>query len=302
MRLPAAYRLDAGHLPQEYFWSWHKYQIHIDHYPRPQAKAKVILLHGVGTNGHQMSLVLGSPLAKLGYETFALDLPGYGLTQYPHKKDIRYQHWVQLVSDFINEQAAQDSRPIFLYGLSAGGMLTLHVTMQDPNIKGIIGMTFLDQQQLEVKKGTMRFSPPSSVLLPGMRVASHTPVGNLKLPMSLVSKMSKLTNNPTALEIMLQDKTSAGNSMSIHFLNSYIHYQKPYALNQFRQCPVLLTQPEQDRWTPLALSQPVLKQLQVEHEVVILPQGGHYPVEQEALDQLLKSSHTFIQQQLKNVS
>lgn len=299
LRLPPAYRLNNSNLPQEYYWNWQNHQVHIDHYSRPQAQAKVILLHGVGTNGRQMSLILGQPLAKLGYETFALDLPGYGLSQYPNKNDIRYEHWIQLVNVFVNQQAAHDSRPIFLYGLSAGGMLTLHVAMQNPHVKGIIGMTFLDQQHSEVQKGTMRFSPFRPVLIPGMRFASHTPIGNIKLPMSLVSKMSKLSNDPEALKIMLNDKTSAGNSMSLHFLNSYLNYQKPYALSQFKQCPVLLTQPEQDQWTPLVLSEPVLTQLQVAHKVVILPQGGHYPVEQPALDQLVKSTHAFIQQQLR---
>ena len=120
-----------------------------------------------------------------------------------------------MVSDFVDAESKKDDRPIFLYGLSAGGMLTLHVAMQNKNIKGIIGMTFLDQQDLDVKKGTMRFSPLSPLLLPGMQITAKTPFGGIPLPMSLVSKMSKLTNDPQALKIMLKDRTSAGNTMSI---------------------------------------------------------------------------------------
>lgn len=297
-RLPAGYQLNAENTPQEYFWSWNKHQVHVDYYPRPQSTAKVILLHGVGTNGRQMSLILGQPLAQAGYETMALDLPGYGLTHYPAKKDIRYEDWINLVNDFVDAEAQKDSRPIFLYGLSAGGMLTLHVAMKNKNIKGIIGMTFLDQQDLDVKKGTMRFSLLSPVLLPGMKITSKTPLGNISLPMSLVSKMSKLSNDPEALKIMLHDKTSAGNFMSIKFLNSYMHYTPPYHISAFVQCPVLLTQPAADRWTPLRMSQQVLKRLSVPHQTVVLPEGGHYPVEKPALDQLLKSSIQFIQQNL----
>lgn len=297
-RMPEAYRLSAQDLPQEYYWDWNQHQIHVDYYPRPNAPAKVILLHGVGTNGRQMSLVLGHPLAKAGYETLALDLPGYGLTQYPAKSKIRYEDWIRVVNDFVDAEAQKDDRPIFLYGLSAGGMLTLHVAMQNKNIKGIIGMTFLDQQDLDVKKGTMRFSPLSPVLLPGMKITSHTPFGNISLPMSLVSKMSKLTNDPQALKIMLNDKSSAGNFMPIKFLNSYMNYKPPYHVSTFTQCPVLLTQPELDHWTPLELSQEVMKRLSVPHKTVILPQGGHYPVEQAALDQLQRSAIDFIQQNL----
>ncbi len=297
-QLPPEYQLSSNELPQEYFWSWPQHQVHIDFYPRPEAKAKVILLHGVGTNGRQMSLVLGHPLAQAGYETMAIDLPGYGLTTYPSKSNIRYEDWIKLVSDFIDSEAQKDDRPIFLYGLSAGGMLTLHVAMQNKHVKGIIGMTFLDQQDLDVKKGTMRFSPLSPVLLPGMNITAKTPFGKLPVPMSWVSKMSKLTNDPKALKIMLSDNTSAGNTMSIQFLNSYMNYKPPYHVSSFVQCPILLTQPAEDHWTPLALSQEVMKRLSVAHQTVLLPKGGHYPVEKEALDQLQKSSIAFIQQHL----
>ena len=299
-RMPENYRLTQDQLPQEYFWQWKENQVHVDYYPRPNSPAKVILLHGVGTNGRQMSLVLGHPLAQAGYETMSLDLIGYGLSQYPKKSKIRYEDWVQLVSDFVDTEAKKDSRPIFLYGLSAGGMLTLHVAMQNKNIKGIIGMTFLDQRNLAVKKGTMRFSSLSSMTLPSMKLSAKTPIGNIALPMSLVSKMYALSNNKDALKIMLNDKTSAGNTMSIKFLNSYMNYRPKYEISNFTQCPVLLTQPAEDRWTPLELSQPVLKQLSVPHQVVMLPKGGHYPVEAEALEQLKKSSIEFIQQNLKN--
>ncbi len=270
--------------------------MHVHAYPRPEAKAKVILLHGVGTNGRQMSLVLGHPLAQAGYETMALDLPGYGLTKYPKKRAIRYDDWVKLVSDFVDTEAQKDQRPIFLYGLSAGGMLTMHVAMQNKHVKGIIGMTFLDQQRLGVKKETMRFSPLSPVLLPSMQMTAKTPFGNIGLPMSLVSRMSKLTNDPEALKIMLKDKTSAGNFMSVKFLDSYMNYQPAYSVSSFTQCPVLLTQPAEDRWTPLELSQPVLDRLNVPHQVVMLPHGGHYPVEADALEQLKQSSIAFIEQ------
>ena len=297
-QFPPSYQLSDQDLPQEYFWAWHNNQVHVDFYPRPHSTAKVILLHGVGTNGRQMSLVLGHPLAKAGYETMALDLPGYGLTQYPKKSQIRYEDWVNLVSDFIDAEAEKDQRPIFLYGLSAGGMLTLHVAMENKNVKGIIGMTFLNQQELAVKKGTMRFSTLSPVLLPSMKLTAKTPLGSVPVPMSWVSKMSKLTNDPKALQIMLNDPSSAGNFIPIKFLNSYMNYPLPYPISAFKQCPVLLTQPEEDHWTPLALSQDVIDHLNVTHETIMLPQGGHYPVEQAALDQLLSSSIAFIQRNL----
>ena len=110
--------------------------------------------------------------------------------------------------------------------------------------------------------------------------------------------MSTDPNDQEALKIMLNDRTSAGNSMSLNFLNSYMNYQSKYNISAFTQCPILLTQPAEDHWTPLAYSQSVMNQLTVPHEVVMLPKGGHYPVEAEALEQLQSSSIQFIQQNL----
>lgn len=301
-RFPIDYRLDNNTRPQEYFWPWQQHKIHVDYYPKPKARAKVILLHGVGTNGRQMTLVLGHPLAEAGYETMALDLPGYGLSQISNKKAIVYEDWIKLVNDFIHQEAAKDPRPIFLYGLSAGGMLGLHVAMQNTKVRGVIGMTFLDQRDPMVRKGSMRFSALSGISLASLKLSAKTPLKNLSLPMRWVSKMQLLSNDPEALKIMLADKTSAGNRMSLKFLNSYMNAQPNIDISAFKHSPVLLTQPEHDRWTPLALSQPVLMQLQVPYHVVLLPQGGHYPVEAPALAQLKHSSIVFIEDQLKSIN
>jgi alpha-beta hydrolase superfamily lysophospholipase len=59
-----------------------------------------------------MSLIVGGPLSKRGYETLAIDTPGYGLTKVNPEDKFTYDTWVQ---------RARDPRPIVLYGLSAGG-------------------------------------------------------------------------------------------------------------------------------------------------------------------------------------
>lgn len=46
------------------------------------------------------------------------------------------------------EAGKHPGRPIVLYGLSAGGMLAYHVAarVKPGVVKGIVGMTFLDQR------------------------------------------------------------------------------------------------------------------------------------------------------------
>jgi alpha-beta hydrolase superfamily lysophospholipase len=71
----------ASHLPTEEFWAWSGHNIHLDRHPNPNSPAKVILHHGVGTNGRQTNLILGRWLADQGWEVTAIDNLGYGMTQ-----------------------------------------------------------------------------------------------------------------------------------------------------------------------------------------------------------------------------
>lgn len=110
---------------------------------------KIILFHGVGTNGRQMSMILGGTLAKNGYEVIAIDMPLYGVTEVNKNMLITYNDWVQLGSDYIDYELSKDNRPIILYGLSAGGMETYQIACKNKKVKGIIGMTFLWQYALK---------------------------------------------------------------------------------------------------------------------------------------------------------
>lgn len=152
--LPQEYHLKDSFMPKEEHWEWNKNDVHLDTFRNPNAKAKVILFHGVGTNGRQMTTIIGAPLAKDGYEVIAVDMPLYGVTEIHQKKVVSYHDWVQLGSDLIDYELTKDNRPVFLYGLSAGGMETYHVACKNKKVKGIIGMTFLDQNVQAVRNET----------------------------------------------------------------------------------------------------------------------------------------------------
>ncbi|SPL69816.1 Alpha/beta hydrolase family protein [Acinetobacter stercoris] len=297
--LPEKFQLNENNQPGEEWWDWKGNNIHLDTYRNPQAKIKVILFHGVGTNGRQMSLILGHPLAEKGYETIAVDMPTYGLTQVNPKQTIKYDDWVQAGSDLIDAELAKDDRPIVLYGLSAGGMLTYHVAARNRKVKAIVGMTFLDTASKQVKNAVS--TSPFMAQVGGFfaKIGSHTPFKNMNIPMKMVSKMDTLVNNPEALKVFLKDKTSAGNSVTVAFLNSYLNYKPQIQPEDFSTCPVLLTQPEHDRWTPLALSEPFLHRIkQVPVEITLLKNAGHYPLEQPGLDQMVDEIDQFYQKVL----
>ncbi len=299
--LPEKYHINSTNQPTEEWWDWHGNKVHLDTYRNPQAKIKVILFHGVGTNGRQMSLILGHPLAERGYETIAVDMPTYGLTQVNPKQIITYNDWVQAGSDLIDAELAKDNRPIVLYGLSAGGMLTYHVASKNKKVKAIVGMTFLDTTSNHVKNEVSTNAFVGQVGSFFAKVGTHTPFKKMHIPMKSVSKMDALVNNPDTLKVFLNDKTSAGNSVTVAFLNSYMNYKPEVLPENFNVCPVLLTQPEKDRWSPLSLSEPFLNRIkQVPVEIQILKNAGHYPLEQPGLDDMVNDIDQFYQRIVLN--
>ncbi|WMN19655.1 alpha/beta hydrolase [Pseudomonas piscis] len=294
--LPAAYRIDAENAPQEEYWPWRGHRVHLDRFVNPTAPAKVILFHGVGTNGRQMSTIVGLPLSRQGLETVAIDMPGYGETRVAPGAQVRYDTWVELAHEFIEHERRRDPRPIFLYGLSAGGMLTYHAAAMNQKVAGIIGMTFLDQRLALVREQTALTPLLGRLGGPLMHALAGTPLAGMKMPMWLASKMHTLVNDRAALKTCLRDRTSAGNWASLRFLSSYLHYVPVVAPQDFQACPVLLTQPAADRWTPLELSQPFLERLaRVEVQIRMLENAGHYPLEEPGLTQMNQAILQFIE-------
>jgi len=293
--LPMKYHFSKNYQPTEEWWNWKGHKVHLDCFRNQKATVKVILLHGVGTNGRQMSMILGGPLAKDGFETIAIDMPTYGVTEVKKGAVVKYDDWVDFACDYIDYELRRDDRPIVLYGLSAGGMETYHVAVKNKKVKGIIGMTFLDQRNQQVRDETARNLFMSRVGIPLAGFACKIGFGSFKMKMSVASKMSALCNDKNVMDVFNRDKTSAANKASMEFLNSYGNYSPDIEPEDFDVCPILLTQPDQDRWTPLHLSTPFLDRIKkVDVEIVHLENGGHYPVEQPALDQMHDAILAFI--------
>jgi hypothetical protein len=62
------------------------------------------------------------------------------------------------------------------------------------------------------------------------------------------------------------------------FLGTYMNYTPAIEPAEFAICPILLTQPDLDKWTPYHLSELVLNKItKVEVTTTILENAGHYP-------------------------
>lgn len=297
--LPKEYQLTEDTMPNEEYWEWKGNRIHLDIYRNPNAKAKVILFHGVGTNGRQMTTIIGHPLALDGFEVIAIDMPIYGETMVNEDMLIGFSDWVQCGSDYVDFELSRDSRPIFLYGLSAGGMETYFVAAKNRKVKGIIGMTFLDQREKLVVRTTTKNWFWGTFGTAMAKLYCKIGMSGYEAKMSLSSKMDALVNDEAALDAMLRDETSAGNKVNMKFLSEYSSYVPDMEPEEFDVCPILLTQPEKDRWTPQFLSDIVLdkiKKVPVRKE--ILRNGSHYPIEREALEDLHNFMLEFINENL----
>lgn len=288
--LPEGFRTSPSTLPEESFVDWNGWKIHLDSYKNANAPAKVILLHGVGGNGRLLSFI-AAPLSNAGYEVIAPDLPGYG-NSIVKKRKVVYDDWVRLVSFLIDREKAKDQRPVFVFGLSAGGMLAYHAAAYNPQVSGVIATNLLDQRNQRVRDASVGSKFKSRVLVPTLKFTALF-AGGAMLPMKKVANMEAIVNNEDVLKLLLSDEKSSGTKVPLRFLTSLIN-AKPAIEPEYFQIPVLLAHPGEDLWTPTWTSEVFFNRLSGEKELKILENAGHFPIEQPGIGQLSDFSIQFI--------
>lgn len=289
---PEKNRINKELFPIEKKLDWNNNEIHIDYYKKQNADIKIILLHGVGGNGRLLAFI-GVPLFKLGYEIISPDLPGYGNSKVK-TKHITYDNWVNLLNEIIDIEKNKDNKPIFLLGLSAGGMLAYHVAAINPKVKGIIVTNLLDQRDQSVRNYSAGNKFISRFRVFFLKLLSSF-YGSLSIPIKYVVNMKLIVNNKKMLQILLNDPLSSGAKVSVRFLASLISFKPKLEPEKFK-IPVLLAHPEKDHWTPVILSNIFFDKLKGPKEFKILKNAGHLPLESPGLQQLEKHISDFIEQ------
>lgn len=109
--------------------------------PLKQAKASVVLVHGLGSHSDWFSNV-GERLVEADYGVYALDLYGNG-------KSSGQRGYINSWSDFRSDlnyfcqwvKSQNSEQPLFLFGHSLGGLIVLEYLLQlSPHVTGIIVM------------------------------------------------------------------------------------------------------------------------------------------------------------------
>ena len=280
---PAEMRCTPETTPTEEWWSWNGLDVHLDRLAVPNAKFKVIVLHGAGAYGRVMA-----PAAviarRYGYETVSPDLPGYGLTAVPRDRFV-YPLWVDCVSALIDAEIARDGKPVVLFGVSLGGLLAYQAAARSRKVAGLIATTLADPREPAVRQGFARTKLLGSAGL-WLLQKMHPVTDGLPMPMRFMSKMNRISNIPELSHLCSHDRLGGGNWVPARFLRTLMHTAPDLEPEAFGVCPVLLTHPGVDRMTEISLSRRFFDRLACPKKMVVLEGASHMPTEHPGIDQM----------------
>lgn len=288
--LPMANRMDDGEIPVEEWLPFRQNTIHIDRYSCADAKGVIVIFHGVGGNGRLLSFI-AKPLHRAGYEVICPDLPLYGHSVC--RETITYAHWVDC-GVVVAAHYHKEKLPLYLFGLSAGGMLAYQVACRLPDVSGLMLTCLLDQRILKVTKETASSALMATVGKPVLRL-THPLVAGIKVPMKLVCNMKAIVNNEALAQLLMSDPISSGTKVTLGFLQGMLNPDIEVEADKFDKCPVLLAHPEMDHWTDVSLSRLFFDKIKAPKELILLPGAGHFPIEPDGLRRLEECCLAFME-------
>jgi len=217
----------------------------------------------------------------------------YGLS-IGDKRKTTYCDWVDMVKDLIEIENSKDSRPIFVFGLSAGGMLAYHASCLCNKVKGIIATNLLDQRNQSVRDFSAGNIVASRLGIWALKIIAQIN-GEMLLPMKFLANMKAIVNNHELLKVMLNDSTSSGAKVPVNFVKTMIQYSPAVEPEDFK-VPVLMVHPEKDNWTPVNVSNIFFDRLSSSRKLAILENAGHFPIEKPGIDQMEEHVVDFIEE------
>ena len=268
---------------QEEWRSHAGFDVHIDRWTAPGAKAHIVMLHGGGGHGRLLG-PLARRLTFRGFEVVCPDLPGYGLTQCPAKHAVRYADWRAVAADIIKAERARGGA-LFVYGLSMGGMLAYDAVAETGAADGLIATCFLDPTLAVVRRSVVRW-PFMASLIDSIFTITPGFLDGLPVPMALAGNMKAIANARPVVRAIIADRAAGGNWMPTGFLRTWLQTPPALAPELFDICPVLMAHPADDRWTKVEVSDRFFSRLGAEKRRVMLDGAGHFPIETPGRDQL----------------
>lgn len=279
--LPAGRRAAAEREPEATWWPWQGHNVHIARARRPDASARVLVVHGAG--GHSGALwPLAALLAEEGLDIAAVDLPLYGRTISPDPAGVRYDDWGRLLIDLVD--AEHDGRPLILFGASIGGMLAYEVAARSSRVTAVAASCLLDPRDWRSRASMTRFGP-LGVLGGGLSLLARGRLARTMIPVNRVANLSKMSRNPELSELCATDPLGGAAVVPLGFLAAYMRYR--HTPPESMTTPVTLVHPDLDAWTPVELSMRVFRRIAAPGKVIMLRECGHFPVEEPGITDLV---------------
>ena len=284
--LSKEFGVDIRQEPEELWMERRGHNLHVDEWvPKTAPRGTVILVHGGGGNGRILS-----PYADIfvrdGWRVLAPDLPGYGLTIPSAEFGWNYAEWPATVAALADEQEG----PVFLMGLSMGGLTALYAAQQSQNVDGVIATTLLDPSVDSQLVAAARAPWLGWLTLFGIRYAPWL-MDRVWMPLNIAVAMKDMSSNRAMARFFQTDKLLGRRWAPARFFRS-VHEFKRDSLDL--ACPLLLAHPGADEWTPLALSLTAFERVSSPKELVELDGGSHLILEQPALSQLEAACLSFV--------
>jgi alpha-beta hydrolase superfamily lysophospholipase len=292
---PESLRWDSANGPAEQWWRWRGIDVHLDRLPAPQASGTVILVHGAGGYGRMLAPYARMLASALPVEVVAPDLIGYGLSRTADRL-VEYQEWIDCVGDLVSAEKARSGRPVFLVGASVGGMLAYSVAARG-EVAGLIVTCLLDPRDVAVRMRMTRLPVMGRLAVPALRRLRRC--DRVQLPVRWVANMGAMSNNAAVNDLIRADSCGGGNRISVKFLRTFMTSAPPVEPEQFTACPVLMTHPAADRWTPVELSLPFFDRVAADKRLVMLDEAGHLPIEEPGLTQMSDAVAAFLHRILR---
>jgi alpha-beta hydrolase superfamily lysophospholipase len=141
--------------------------------PQGKPKAVVCLIHGLSEHTGRYAHV-GKAFNDAGYTLFGFDLRGHGRSGGPRGHFPSLDVVMQDIQQFVNFQRQNNPNlPLFLYGHSLGGLLTLAYALQHgEGLKGVIVTGAALRSPLQDQKAKVALANVLGSLFPKLTLAS----------------------------------------------------------------------------------------------------------------------------------
>jgi alpha-beta hydrolase superfamily lysophospholipase len=171
--------------------------------PEGKTKAIVCLIHGLGEHTGRYAHV-GKAFNDAGYALFGFDLRGHGQTGGPRGHFPSLDAVLQDIHQFVAFQKQNNpGLPVFLYGHSLGGLMSLAYAIQfDDGLKGVVVTGSALRSALQEQKAKIMMARILGTLAPAMTIPSGLEAAAISRDPAVVEKY---VNDP-----LVHDKTSLG--------------------------------------------------------------------------------------------